>query len=333
MRFIDEVSITVQSGKGGDGSISFRREKFVPKGGPDGGHGGRGGHIYFRVRKDLNTLAHYRGKKFFQASPGQNGSERQKNGAQGEDLYLSVPTGTLVYEEDVLLFDFTEEGDYLAFEGGRGGLGNSHFKTSTHQTPRFAQDGSEGILKHLRLELKLLADVGLIGLPNAGKSTLISVLSSAKPKIANYPFTTLEPQLGVVDVDLGFPHSKSFLMADLPGLIEGSSSGKGLGIQFLKHIERTKILVHLLDSSINDSFELLSRYALVRNELEQYKKSLLDLPEIICLSKVEVLQEQDLAKLHQELEKELDQEILLISSVAQKNLNQLKHLILKKGNL
>jgi GTP-binding protein len=333
MHFIDEVQVTFQSGSGGNGAVSFRREKFIPKGGPDGGNGGKGGSIFFQVTKELNTLAHFRGKKFFQAQNGSAGASGNRFGAQGEDLYIKIPIGTLVLEEGTLLMDLTEEGNYLFLEGGRGGLGNSFFKTSTHQTPRFAQDGDPGVLKVLTLELKLLADVGLVGLPNAGKSTLISVISSAKPKIANYPFTTLKPQLGVVDVEMDYPFKKSFVVADLPGLIEGSSQGKGLGIQFLKHIERTKILVHLLDASRGSAYDLVQDYVLIRQELENYKQSLLLLPEVLCLSKCETLSQEDLDVLLKELTESLDQDILPISSVAQMNLNELKRLILKKGNL
>lgn len=333
MHFIDEVQITLQSGSGGNGAVSFRREKFIPKGGPDGGNGGKGGSIFFQVTKELNTLAHFRGKKSFQAQNGSPGASGNRFGSQGEDLIIKIPIGTLVREEDNLLMDLTEEGTYLFLEGGRGGLGNSFFKTATHQTPRFAQDGDPGVLKFLTLELKLLADVGLVGLPNAGKSTLISVISSAKPKIANYPFTTLKPQLGVVDVEMDYPFKKSFVVADLPGLIEGSSQGKGLGIQFLKHIERTKILVHLLDASKGTSYDLVQDYVLIRQELENYKASLLLLPEILCLSKCETLSPEDLQILLTELTEALDQDIIPISSVAQMNLDELKRLILKKGNL
>ena len=249
MQFIDEVLITAVGGNGGDGVVAWRREKYVPKGGPAGGDGGRGGSVVLEARDGLHTLVEFRFKERFAAKNGEKGGTSNKSGPSADDLVIGVPTGTVVYEieesgRERVMLDLAEDGARLVIaQGGRGGLGNQHFATSTRQAPTFAEKGEPGVERKLRLELKLLADCGLIGLPNAGKSTLLSVVSAARPKIADYPFTTLEPQLGVVRVDT----ESSFVMVDLPGLIEGASDGVGLGDRFLRHAERTRILVHLLD--------------------------------------------------------------------------------------
>lgn len=326
MRFIDEVSIEISSGKGGDGSASFRREKFIPFGGPDGGNGGKGGDVYIQGDENLNTLLHYRGIKKYQARNGDNGAGRQRDGRAGEDIILKVPMGTLVIDEETenLLYDIQyHDQKVLIAQGGRGGLGNTNFKSSTNQAPRYAQKGEEGQIYSLKLELKLLADIALIGLPNAGKSTLISCISSAKPRIADYPFTTLEPNLGVVSID-----DKSFVVADIPGLIEDASEGKGLGIKFLKHIERTKSLVHLIDCSmLLDEYEALESYEIVKSELLKFKADFINKREIICLTKTDAMQEEDILRFQDFLEKNLQKKVLPISSVAGEKLDFLKRLM------
>jgi len=328
MKFIDEVEIIVASGSGGNGSVSFRREKFIPFGGPDGGNGGNGGDVYFESTTRLNTLVHFRGIKSFNAESGENGAGAQKDGKSGIDLIIPVPIGTLVYdkESEEILADLSNEGDKICIaKGGRGGLGNVNFKTSTNQAPRFAKAGGEAIQLNLRLELKLIADVALIGFPNAGKSTLISRISAAKPKIADYPFTTLEPQLGVV-----IAGDDSFVVADIPGLIEKASEGKGLGIKFLKHIERTKVLVHLIDCSLFlEAFEALEAYSTIRQELLNYSENLSIKKEIVCITKTDALQEEEIQKFQEILEKELDKKVLPISAVSGKNLQELIFIIKK----
>ena len=328
MKFIDEVKIEVSSGKGGNGVVHFRREKFVPFGGPDGGNGGRGGNVYIVGDENINTLMNYRGRKQYNAPDGENGKGSQMDGATGEDLYLKVPGGTLIFHQETeeLLFDIVEhEQKELIAQGGRGGLGNAFFKSATNQAPRFAQEGEEGVHLPLKLELKLIADIALIGLPNAGKSTLISSISAAKPKIADYPFTTLTPNLGVVKVD-----DDSLVVADIPGLIEQASEGKGLGIQFLKHIERTSSLVHLVDCSmLLDPYEALDDYATVKNELLKYKEELGHKPEIVCLTKIDAMTEEEISKFQKTMEETLDKKVLPISSVSGRNLDLLKRLMLK----
>ena len=328
MKFIDEVKIEVSSGKGGNGVVHFRREKFVPFGGPDGGNGGRGGNIYIVGDENINTLMNYRGRKQYNAPDGENGKGSQMDGATGEDLVLKVPVGTLIFHQETeeLLFDIVEHDQKeLIAQGGRGGLGNAFFKSATNQAPRFAQEGEEGVHLPLKLELKLIADIALIGLPNARKSTLISSISAAKPKIADYPFTTLTPNLGVVKVD-----DDSLVVADIPGLIEQASEGKGLGIQFLKHIERTSSLVHLVDCSmLLDPYEALEDYATVKNELLKYKEELGHKPEIVCLTKIDAMTEEEISKFQKTMEETLDKKVLPISSVSGRNLDLLKRLMLK----
>jgi GTP-binding protein len=302
MRFIDEAKIRVFGGHGGPGCVSFRRETFAPRGGPDGGDGGAGGEVSFQSDRQLGTLQDFRFKRIYQAPNGMHGSGANKAGRDGEDILIFVPVGTVIKDSNTgeVLVDFTEHGqEWVACKGGRGGKGNAHFVTSTHQAPKFAQPGEEGQSLEITLELKLLADVGIIGYPNAGKSTLISRISAARPKIADYPFTTLTPNLGVVSVG-----DKSFVVADIPGLVEGAHRGIGLGHKFLKHIERTRLFVHLLDGTKlledatnpqEDAFELaieefIKRYQNIRNELGLFNEDLLHKPEIVVLNKLDLLE-------------------------------------------
>ena len=287
MKFIDEVFITVQSGDGGRGCVSFRREKFIPKGGPDGGDGGKGGDVILKSTSRRRTLYPFRFKRQFKAQNGAHGQGSQKTGKNGSDLTIEIPPGTIVSDAETneLLKDFTQPDEtFVVAKGGRGGQGNTRFKSSTQRTPRFAQPGEPGQYLKLKLELKLLADVGLVGLPNAGKSTLISVISSATPKIADYPFTTLTPTLGVVQPD----QAESFVVADIPGLIEGAHKGAGLGIRFLRHIERTRILVHLIDAAAIDPQNPLASYETINQELAQYNPLLMEKPQIIVLNKMDI---------------------------------------------
>ena len=329
MKFIDEVKIHIKSGDGGNGRSSFRREKFVPFGGPDGGNGGNGGSLIIRGDEGLNTLVHFRGKKNYFAPDGEGGKGSEMNGANGEDLVVKVPVGTLIINEEngELLADITTHAqEEILCKGGRGGLGNMNFKTSTNQAPRYAQEGQPGVEFHVKLELKLIADIALVGLPNAGKSTLISSISAAKPKIADYPFTTLEPNLGVVNVD----NENSLVVADIPGLIEDAAEGKGLGIQFLKHIERTSALVHLIDCSmLLEPYEALDDYATVRSELLKYEDTIAQKPEIVCLTKIDAMSEEEIEKFQKEIESHIDKKALPISSVSGRNLDLLKRLMLK----
>ncbi|MBP1674047.1 MAG: obgE [Bacteroidetes bacterium] len=286
MQFIDYAKIFVESGHGGKGCVSFRREKYVPRGGPDGGDGGKGGDIIIRVSTQINTLLDFKYKREYHARDGQNGMGQKMHGKDAEDLVIPVPAGTVIKDADSneVIADLIKDGDYfIAAKGGRGGLGNSHFATSTKQVPRYAQPGEEGEDTWLILELKLLADVGLIGFPNAGKSTLISVISSAKPKIADYPFTTLVPNLGVVKLK----DHRSCVVADIPGLIEGAHEGAGLGARFLRHIERTRIFLHLIDVSDMAEQDPVARYFTIRRELEMYSPELLLKPETIVATKID----------------------------------------------
>lgn len=328
MKFIDEVKIKIISGSGGNGCTSFRREKFVPMGGPDGGNGGRGGHVYFVADEGLNTLMHFRGKKVYRAPDGENGRGRGSDGHAGEDLFIKVPTGTVLMnlETSEEICDLKEHGDQFQIAiGGRGGLGNTYFKTATNQAPRYSQEGDEGQELDLRLELKLLADIGLVGYPNAGKSTLISSISEAKPKVADYPFTTLEPNLGVVNID-----EKTLVVADVPGLIENAAEGKGLGVKFLKHIERTSALVHLVDCSMFiDPFEAIEAYGTIRNELLKFSENIANKKEIVCITKIDAMSEEEIEQYKSTLEQHLDKKILPISSVSGRNIEQLKRLMLK----
>jgi GTP-binding protein len=289
MRFIDEVEIHVRGGDGGRGCVSFRREKFVPRGGPDGGDGGKGGDVVLQATNAKQTLLDFHFQRHFRAARGAHGRGKQQTGKSGDDLILLVPVGTQVRDAATgdLLADLLSDGArYVVACGGEGGKGNMHFTTPTRQAPRFAQSGAAGDERHIRLDLKLLAEVGLIGLPNAGKSTLISKISSARPKIADYPFTTLVPNLGVVSLSEG----KSFVVADIPGLIKGAHAGAGLGLKFLRHVERTRVLVHLIEvADATESETLLEHYHTVNNELGQYSAQLLSKPQIVALTKVDLL--------------------------------------------
>ena len=324
--FVDYVKIFAASGNGGSGSSHLHREKFVAKGGPDGGDGGRGGHIIVRGDKNMWTLIHLKFKTHIRAEHGGSGSKNRSTGKSGEDQYIDVPLGTIVRdaETDEILFEITENGqEIILAEGGMGGLGNWHFKTSTNQTPRYKQPGIPGVEGWFRLELKLLADVGLVGFPNAGKSTLLSVLTSAKPKIADYPFTTLKPNLGIVK----YRDFQSFVMADIPGIIEGAAEGKGLGHRFLRHIERNSLLLFMIAA---DSLDIAEEYKILLNELKKHNPELLDKERILAISKCDLLDEE----LKKEVEKTLPKKIphIFISSIAQINLDQLKDLIWKKLN-
>jgi GTP-binding protein len=285
--FIDEAKISLKAGDGGAGCVSFRREKYVPRGGPDGGNGGDGSKIIFVAKEGESTLIRFRYKRSFESENGRPGEGSSKHGRKGEDLVLTVPCGTLIKdaENGDILCDLTEDGqEFVAVSGGRGGKGNEHFKSSCYQAPRFAQPGESGERKTVLLVLKLLADVGLVGLPNAGKSTLISRLTSAKPKIADYPFTTLEPKIGVVEVE-----NDAFVMADMPGLIEGAHQGKGLGTRFLKHIERTSVICHLVDVSEPDPEKIRHDFDVIEAELEGYGHSLSEKREVVALTKIDTL--------------------------------------------
>lgn len=287
MQFVDYAKIYVKAGDGGRGCVSFRREKYVPKGGPDGGDGGRGGHIIFRATDELNTLLDQRYHREYRADRGQHGMGKKMHGRNGEDLTIRVPVGTIIKDADTeeVLVDLNESGmEYMIVKGGRGGLGNTHFATSTRQVPRFAQPGEEGGDKWLILELKLLADVGLIGLPNSGKSTLLSVISAARPKVGDYPFTTLSPMLGVVKRE----DYRSFVVADIPGLIEGAHKGVGLGFQFLRHIERTSILLHLVDISETGEGDPIENLERINKELDLYSPQLTNKPQAVVGTKLDI---------------------------------------------
>ncbi|ANV98448.1 GTPase ObgE [Helicobacter enhydrae] len=292
--FVDCVDIFASSGNGGMGAVSFRREKFVIQGGPDGGDGGRGGNVYIEVDHNADTLSRFRGAKHYKAENGRPGEGKNRSGRGGNDLVIKVPAGTQIYNEETgeMLLD-VKEGKHLLLEGGKGGMGNARFKNSINQRPTYAQKGIAGVKMHLRLELKLIADVGLVGFPNVGKSTLIATISNAKPEIANYEFTTLVPNLGVVDVG----DFDSFVVADIPGIIDGASSGKGLGIEFLRHIERTGILLFVLDVSYR--YSPMEQYQKLCKELESFSDSLLERPFGVVLTKIELLEEEELEKLIQ----------------------------------
>jgi GTP-binding protein len=298
MQFIDEAKVHLKAGNGGNGASSFRREKFIPRGGPDGGDGGRGGSVILECSKDLNTLIDFRFQQHFIAKSGVRGSGANRNGPSGDDLILRVPLGTQVLSEDEneIIADLMIDGEqFVIAKGGRGGLGNSNFKSSINQAPTYAQKGEDGEEKCIWLKLKLLSDAGLLGMPNAGKSTFLSVTTRAKPKIADYPFTTLKPQLGVVYVD-----EKEFVLADIPGLIKGASQGKGLGDRFLKHVERCGVLLHLLDASSED---VVQNYQTIREELADYSPELLEKAEVVALNKVDLLTADELKKKTDELKK------------------------------
>jgi len=322
----DEAIIRIWAGKGGDGAVSFRHEKYAPKGGPDGGDGGTGGDVFFICDNNTHTLLDFARKKEWQAEDGQNGKKKRQHGRDGKDLFLRVPPGTVLKLDNRIIHDFTKiDEKILIARGGRGGWGNVHFATATRQAPFFAKKGEQGEGKTLKLELKLIADVGLIGLPNSGKSTLLARISNARPKIADYPFTTLEPNLGVVR-----HHDKQFVVADIPGLIEGASRGKGLGVKFLRHTERTTALVHLID--IN-SEHIVQDYQTIRQELGEWSKELLQKKEIVVLSKADTMDDKSAAKIGEIIAKELDsakgrsssgrKNVLLCSAVSGKGIKEL----------
>ena len=316
MRFADYAKIYVTAGKGGDGSAHFRREKYIPRGGPDGGDGGKGGSIVLKGNPQLNTILDLRYKKFIKAKAGEHGAGNKKTGAGGEDIILAVPLGTVAYDAESRerLGEITEQDQELVIaEGGKGGLGNWHFRSSTNQTPQFAQEGKPGEERLVELELKLIADVGLVGFPNAGKSTLLSALSEAKPKIGDYPFTTLEPNLGVVK----FSDYRSFVMADIPGIIEEAHQGKGLGIQFLRHIERNNVLLFMVAADTDIEYE----YQALINELKAYRSDLLEKPRILAITKMDLKQG---FKLEEELHFEDEIPVIPISSATGHGVDELR---------
>ncbi|GAA4269454.1 GTPase ObgE [Hyunsoonleella aestuarii] len=321
--FVDYVKMFVSSGKGGQGSAHLHREKYIEKGGPDGGDGGRGGHIIVRGKSNLWTLLHLKFKKHIRAGHGEHGSKSRSTGADGADVYVDVPLGTVIRDTETnnILFEITEDGEEkILVEGGKGGLGNWHFKSSTNQTPRYAQPGLPMEEKHVTMELKLLADVGLVGFPNAGKSTLLSVITSAKPKIADYEFTTLKPNLGIVK----YREFQTFVMADIPGIIEGAAEGKGLGYYFLRHIERNSVLLFLIPA---DADNIKKQYDILLDELRRYNPEMLDKERIIAISKCDMLDEELKSELQTELDNELPIPYLFISSVAQQGLKELKDML------
>lgn len=326
--FVDYVKMYVASGKGGQGSAHLHREKYITKGGPDGGDGGRGGHVIIRGNSNLWTLFHLKFKKHIRAGHGGNGSKSRSTGADGEDAYVDVPLGTVVRDSETneILFEITEHGEEkIIVEGGKGGLGNWHFKSSTNQTPRYAQPGMPMVEQYITMELKVLADVGLVGFPNAGKSTLLSVITSAKPKIADYEFTTLKPNLGIVE----YRDFQTFVMADIPGIIEGAAEGKGLGHYFLRHIERNSVLLFLIPADADD---ITKQYEILLDELRRYNPEMLDKERLIAISKCDMLDIELQAELKTELDNELPIPYIFISSVAQQGITELKDRLWKMLN-
>ena len=327
--FVDYVKIHVQSGKGGQGSAHLRREKYIPKGGPDGGDGGRGGHIILQANSNMWTLHHLKFKRHYRAGHGGAGGKQTSTGADGDDVYIEVPLGTAVKNTDTgeTLRELLEHGEELIIaKGGKGGRGNDHFKSSTNQTPRYAQPGLDGEEGNFTLEMKVLADVGLVGFPNAGKSTLLSVITAAKPKIANYEFTTLKPNLGIVE----YRNYKTFVMADIPGIIEGAAEGKGLGHYFLRHIERNSTLLFLIPADADD---IKKQYDILLDELRRYNPELIDKQRLVAISKSDMLDDELKAELKAELDKDFkDTPYLFFSAVAQQGLMELKDTLWKMMN-
>ncbi len=318
--FVDYVKIHVASGKGGSGSSHLHREKYIAKGGPDGGDGGRGGHVIVKGNKNLWTLYHLKFKRHIRAEHGGNGSKQRSSGAEGSDEYIEVPLGTVIRDTETqrVIHEITEDGkEYLVAEGGMGGRGNWHFKSSTNQTPRYSQPGIDGTEVDITLELKVLADVGLVGFPNAGKSTLLSVITAAKPKIADYEFTTLKPNLGIVE----YRDFKTFVVADIPGIIEGAAEGRGIGHRFLRHIERNSTLLFLIPA---DAPNISEQYEILLDELRRYNPEMLDKDRLIAISKSDMLDAELKLEMKQELDKNLGAPYLFISSVAQQGLTELK---------
>ena len=326
--FVDYIKLYACSGNGGKGSVHLHREKYITKGGPDGGDGGRGGHVIFRGNENLWTLHHLKFNKHFRAGHGEHGSKSRSTGADGTDVFVEVPLGTVVRETETnaILFEITEHNqEVILCEGGKGGRGNWHFKSPTNQTPRYAQPGMPAEEKYVTVELKILADVGLVGFPNAGKSTLLSVITSAKPKIADYEFTTLKPNLGIVE----YRDFQSFVMADIPGIIEGAAEGKGLGHYFLRHIERNSILLFLIPADADD---IKNQYDILLDELRRYNPEMLDKERLVAISKSDLLDEELKTELKQILDNELAVDYIFISSVAQKGIVELKDLLWKQLN-
>ncbi len=324
--FVDYVKIYCRSGKGGRGSTHFRREKYIPKGGPDGGNGGKGGSVYLKGNRNYWTLLHLKYERHIMATNGESGSAKRSSGKDGEDRTIEVPCGTVVYDADTgeYICDVTEDGQVvLLLQGGRGGLGNWNFKTSTNQAPRYAQPGEPAQERKIILQLKLLADVGLVGFPNAGKSTLLSVVSAAKPKIANYPFTTLEPNLGIVS----YRDNRSFVMADIPGIIEGASEGKGLGLRFLRHIERNSLLLFMIPADADD---IKKEYDILHNELVKYNPELLDKNRVLAISKSDMLDQELIDALSEELPEGIP--YVFISSITGQGIVELKDILWKELN-
>ena len=319
MKFLDQVKIYVKAGNGGDGSPSFRREKFIEYGGPDGGDGGGGGSVILKSEQNLNTLIDYRYQQHHKAKRGENGSGQNRTGKGGEDLILKVPLGTQVFEEDnkTLIYDFTKIGEeFIAASGGRGGLGNTRFKSSTNRAPRKYTKGTLGEEFTIWLQLKTIADIGIIGLPNAGKSSLLAAITNANPKIANYQFTTLNPNLGVASYD-----DKEITIADIPGLVEGAHKGTGLGIQFLKHIERCKSLLHMIDVTNDD---LKKSYKQIKNELKKYSAKLSKKKELVVLNKVDLIDNNEVKKIIKEFSKNTKSEVITLSTLEKRSVSQIK---------
>ncbi len=324
--FVDYVKIYCRSGRGGAGSRHFHREKFIPKGGPDGGDGGRGGHIILRANRNLWTLIHLKYARHVFAEHGAPGGRSRSFGKDGKDEIIEVPCGTVVHDAETgeYICDITEDGqEYILLKGGKGGLGNWHFRSSTNQTPRYAQPGQDSIEKTVILQLKVLADVGLVGFPNAGKSTLLSVVSAAKPEIADYPFTTLTPNLGIVS----YRDNRSFVMADIPGIIEGASEGKGLGLRFLRHIERNAVLLFMVPA---DSKNIQDEYRILLHELEAFNPDLVDKPRLLAITKSDILDEELMKEMKQELPQDL--QTIFISSVSGHGITQLKDMLWEEIN-
>src|SRR3989339_843158 len=319
--FIDEAKISVKAGKGGDGVVSFRRERYEPKGGPDGGDGGGGGSVIIQADRNLSDLSLFNRIKKFSAENGQNGMTKKMKGKDGEDLVLKVPLGTQVFEEDILVEDILKHDQRIILaEGGRGGWGNQHFATSIKQAPKWSKQGLAGQARLLRMELKTIADIGLVGLPNAGKSTLLSVLTSARPKIANYPFTTLAPNLGAIKAK-----DRTIIIADIPGLIEGASLGKGLGDKFLRHIERTKTILHIIDAS---SDNIKQDYKIIRTELALFSRKLAKKREIVVLNKSDIVSAEEIKKKQRLLSRLTKSNVISVSSATKEGINDLSNLLL-----
>ena len=323
MKFIDEAKVFVKSGDGGDGCLSFRREKYIEFGGPDGGNGGKGGDIVVVGTKSLNTLVDYRFKKHFKAKKGRSGSGRNRTGASGEDLTLKLPLGTEILINDEVIADVTSDDKIILFPGGRGGKGNINFKSSTNRAPRKTTPGEKGYESDIVLRLKILADVGLVGFPNAGKSSLLRKISAAKPKVADYPFTTLEPKLGVVRAN-----DDEVVVADIPGLLSGAHKGNGLGFQFLKHIERCKSIIHLIDVTNEDIF---SEYKTICEELDKYDQSIKKKQKIIALNKCDLISENEIKKIKKDFENKLKENVYTISAISGYGIEKITKQILKIG--